>query len=156
MVARFGERGEAWVAAQGLLIVLAIAAPRWERPWPTALRRAGLLAGVPIALTGAALLVAGSQRLGHNLTPMPKPKEGSEVVEGGVYGIVRHPIYSGILLILFGGALATGRLARLGVALGAAGFFDAKARLEEVWLAERYPNYPAYQRRARKLIPGLY
>jgi len=146
MVARFGERGEAWVAAQGLLIVLAIAAPRWERPWPPALRRAGLSAGVPIALTGAALLVAGSQRLGRNLTPMPKPKEGSELVEGGVYGIVRHPIYSGILLILFGGALAT----------GAAGFFDAKARLEEVWLAERYPNYPAYQRRARKLIPGLY
>jgi len=106
MVARFGERGEAWVAAQGLLIVLAIAAPRWERPWPPALRRAGLSAGVPIALTGAALLVAGSQRLGHNLTAMPKPKEGSELVEGGVYGIVRHPIYGGILLILSGGALA--------------------------------------------------
>ena len=65
-------------------------------------------------------------------------------------------IYSGILLILFGGAVATGRLARLGVAIGAAGFFDAKVRREEVWLVERYPSYPAYQRRVQKLIPGLY
>ena len=152
----FEKRGETWVAAQGLLIVLAVAAPRWERPWPPALRRAGWAAGVPIALIGTALLVAGSQRLGRNLTPMPMPKEGSELVEGGVYGIVRHPIYGGILLLLFGGGLATGRLARLGVALGAVGFFDAKARREEMWLVERYPSYPAYRRRVRKLIPGLY
>jgi len=156
MAAEFGERGETWVAAQGLLIAMAIAAPRWERPWPLDLRRAGLAAGVPLALAGAALLVAGSHRLGRNLTPMPKPKEGSELVEGGVYGIVRHPIYGGILLILFGGALATGRLARLGVAIGATGFFEAKARREEVWLVERYPSYLAYRLRVRKLIPGLY
>ena len=155
-MAEFGERGEAWVAAQGLLIVLAIAAPRWERPWPPRVRRVSLAVGMPIAAGGAALLVAGSQRLGHNLTPLPKPREGSELVQGGVYGIVRHPIYGGILLIMFGGALATGRLARLGVAIGAAGFFDAKARREEVWLVERYPSYPGYRSRAWKLIPGVY
>ena len=95
-------------------------------------------------------------RSARPLTPMPKPKEGGELVEGGVYGIVRHPIYGGILLILFGGALATGRLARLGVAIGATGFFEAKARREEVWLVERYPSYRAYRLWVKKFIPGLY
>ena len=88
-----------------------------------------------------------------NLTPLPKPNDGGVLVEGVVYGIVRHPIYGGIVLILFGGAPATGRLARLAVAIGAAGFFDAKTRREEAWLRERYP---AYRRRVRKLIPGIY
>ena len=35
-------------------------------------------------------------------------------------------------------------------------FFDIKSRREEVWLAEHFPEYAAYQRRVRKLIPFIY
>ena len=149
MVAGLAERREARVAAQGLLIVLAVAAPRWEGPWPRAAQIACRAIGVPIALAGVALLSAGSPRPGRDLTSLPGPRDGGVLVEGGVYGSVRHPMYDGILLILFGGPLATGRRARLAVAIGAAGFFGAKARREEAWLIERYPAYLAYRRRAQ-------
>jgi protein-S-isoprenylcysteine O-methyltransferase Ste14 len=34
--------------------------------------------------------------------------------------------------------------------------FDAKARLEERWLVEKFPSYADYQRRVRKLVPFVY
>jgi hypothetical protein len=43
--------------------------------------------------------------------------------------------------------------------LGAAAllvFFDAKAGREERWLEQRFPEYPAYRRRTKKLVPGMY
>jgi protein-S-isoprenylcysteine O-methyltransferase Ste14 len=150
------DRGEAWVAAQMGIFALAAAAPPWEGAWPPALRRLGRTLGLPVTLAGAALLVAGSRQLGRNLTPLPRPKANTVLVQDGVYSVVRHPIYSGLIFMMFGGALTTGRLARLVVALAAVGFFDAKARREEAWLMERFPDYAAYRRHVRKLIPALY
>ncbi len=150
------DRGERWVVAQGIILMLALAAPRWEGAWPPALRKIGQVCGYLSALAGAVLLIAASLRLGRNLTPFPKPKEDGTLVQTGAYGVVRHPIYSGIILMLLGGALATGRLARLVVAFGAIAFFDAKSRREEQWLAAQFLDYSAYRQRVRKLIPGMY
>ena len=41
-------------------------------------------------------------------------------------------------------------------ALGLLVFFDAKTRVEERWLKERFSSYAAYQKRVRKLIPFVY
>jgi protein-S-isoprenylcysteine O-methyltransferase Ste14 len=150
------DRGGRWVVAQGLLIVLAIAAPRWEGAWPPAIRRLCRAVGLPLALAGATFLAAGSRRLGRNLTPLPKPTPDSVLVEDGIYGVVRHPIYTGVICMLLGRALATGRLARVVLALAAVCFFDAKARHEEAWLIAKFPGYTTYRHRVPKLIPGLY
>jgi protein-S-isoprenylcysteine O-methyltransferase Ste14 len=150
------NRGEAWVVAQVGIVALAAAAPRWEGQWPPAPRRMGRAVGVPLALVGATFLAAGSRQLGRNLTPLPRPKATSVLVHDGIYGVVRHPIYSGLIFVLLGSALATGRVARLALACGAIGFFDAKARREEKWLVDQFPEYPAYRQRVRKLIPALY
>jgi protein-S-isoprenylcysteine O-methyltransferase Ste14 len=154
MTAAHGQRGEAWVVAQVGIVALAVAAPRWEGTWPPVPRRLGQAVGVPLVLAGAALLGAGSRQLGRQLTPLPRPRADSVLVQDGVYGVVRHPIYSGLICLLLGGALATGRLARLAVALAAVGFFDAKARREEAWLVERFAEYAAYRSRVPKLVPG--
>lgn len=51
-----------------------------------------------VALDSAALgphpchSVAGQQVLGKNLTPLPKPREGSSLVTGGAYSLCRHPM----------------------------------------------------------------
>ncbi len=108
-----------------------------------------------IGLAGAALLAWGGLSLGRNLTPLPRPPEGGTLIQGGAYRRVRHPIYSGACLAALGWALYHGRWAGL---LGAAAqllFFNAKANREEVWLTERFPEYPSYQREVAKLIPGL-
>ncbi len=148
-----GKRGEGWVLAQLVLFGLILVSPKVEAfAFPLWLR----LAGIAIIVGAGVLGTLGILNLGSNLTPFPKPKQGGHLVSSGVYGLVRHPIYSGIIFGSFGWALLTDTL--LGVALAAALFifFDLKSRREERWLTEAYPDYPAYQKRVRKLIPFLY
>ncbi|HEV2612155.1 MAG TPA: isoprenylcysteine carboxylmethyltransferase family protein [Noviherbaspirillum sp.] len=149
-----GQRGEMWVAVQAVLLVVFIALPVGEAPWPyeTAFRAAGWM----IAALGMLLLARSALNLGRSLTPLPRPKPGGELVTSGAYRFVRHPIYLGVLLACLGVSLATTSLLRLGLTAILFIFFDMKARKEERWLAERYPEYVQYQARVKKLIPWVY
>jgi protein-S-isoprenylcysteine O-methyltransferase Ste14 len=151
-----GPRGEGWVAIQvALFALLALAGtvgPAWDDPWRTAGRVAAAL------LVGAGLVVValGLVGLRENLTAVPRPVEGGRLIDSGVYGLVRHPIYSGILTAALGWGLATASPAALLVAVLLACFFDLKARREEAWLLAAYPAYAAYRARVRKLVPFIY
>jgi protein-S-isoprenylcysteine O-methyltransferase Ste14 len=83
-------------------------------------------------------------------------KEGHRIVETGPYAMVRHPIYTGILLAAFATAIARGRWeAVIGAALFALGCW-IKARQEEKFLSETLgPDYAAYRQRVRMLIPFI-
>jgi protein-S-isoprenylcysteine O-methyltransferase Ste14 len=115
-------------------------------------RLAGILSGL------AGLSVGGLSlfHLGGNLTVFPRPIENGVLTQRGVYGLVRHPMYLGVCLLALGWSLfLTSPLAvALTVALGF--FFDRKASREEIWLREKYADYPAYQQRVHKLIPWIY
>lgn len=148
-----GKRGEGWVVLQIVLFAIILLAPRIpDVIVPGWLRGIGAL----LLLAGGVSGTWGVIALGRNLTAVPKPIEGGELVTFGPYAFVRHPIYTGIILGTLGWGLLRSNL--LGVALGAAAFvfFDLKSRQEEKWLAEAYAGYPAYQRRVRKLIPWVY
>lgn len=114
------------------------------------------LLGLGAIFGGSVLLLAGALSLGRNLTPLPRPKAGARLVRTGPYRLVRHPIYSGLLIAAFGWALLHGRWLGLLAATSLVPFFDAKATREEAWLVERFPAYPAYRQRVAKLVPGLY
>ena len=107
-------------------------------------------------VAGAALAAASLLRLGSNLSVLPYPKDGADLVVTGPYRIVRNPIYSGLILAAFGWGLWVNGLLTLIYALLLFVFFDVKSRLEERWLAEKFGGYAAYQRRVRKLIPWVY
>ena len=149
-----GKRGETWVLAQLLLFVGFVLVPRTGPEWP----HAGMfmVAGGLLAVVGIALLAAGAFGLGRSLTPFPKPLPDSRLVTGGVYRLVRHPIYCGILLAALGASLATASWPRLALTAVLFVFFEFKARREERWLLERYPDYAAYRRHVKKLIPWIY
>ncbi|HQG32287.1 MAG TPA: isoprenylcysteine carboxylmethyltransferase family protein, partial [Deltaproteobacteria bacterium] len=102
------------------------------------------------------LLLAGLVRLGSNLTPLPFPKEDATLVQTGPYRLVRHPMYSGGIILAYGWALAAGGWLTLAYATVLLVFLDIKSAREEQWLAERFPDYSDYQRRVRKLIPFVY
>ncbi len=147
------DRGERWVIGQFALIGLLLFAPRIGPEWPRWLAWLGRAAGLPLLVGGGGMIAAAFRDLGPNLTPLPKPKDDSRLVREGLYGIVRHPIYSGLLLLAFGVALLTGSTSRLAVATALLALLNAKANREEGWLGERYPEYDAYRREVPKLFP---
>jgi protein-S-isoprenylcysteine O-methyltransferase Ste14 len=105
---------------------------------------------------GIGLTAAGGLRLGSKLTPLPRPADGSVLVETGVFGVVRHPMYGGGIVAAFGWALFRRGWLTLGYAALLAVFADLKARREEAWLTARFPQYADYRRRVRRLIPFVY
>lgn len=108
-----------------------------------------------IAIGGWALFRA-FRELGPSLTPFPRPADGSNLVRKGIYARIRHPIYAGLMLASIGWATATRSLPAFVVALALCLFMDAKARREEAWLLERYPDYATYRRQTRRFLPGVY
>ena len=148
-----------WVVAQ-FALMLGFLLLRPLHAWPAAdehpVGRALRIAGIVALAAAAALLLAGALTLGRSLRPSPRPRAGAHLVRTGVYALVRHPIYAGLILAAVGYALL--RLSiwhGVGVVILFA-FFDLKARREEAYLAERYPDYAVYRRRVRRLIPWVY
>ena len=112
--------------------------------------------GAVLIAMGGLLAARGVLDLRENLTPYPRPLPGAQLVESGAYGLVRHPIYGGLILVALGWGLATASLLALGGALVLLVFFDLKSRREEVWLSDQFSEYPAYRARTRRLLPWLY
>jgi protein-S-isoprenylcysteine O-methyltransferase Ste14 len=153
-----GARGEWYVVAQFALFGLIALAPlvpgqpAWPAPWSLEARVAGLLLG----LAGLMLAMAGLFGLGANLSVLPRPKDDASLVQGGAYGLVRHPIYAGLIQGACGWGLLSNSWLALAGALALVLLFDLKARREEAWLAARFPGYRDYQRRVRKFLPFIY
>jgi protein-S-isoprenylcysteine O-methyltransferase Ste14 len=114
------------------------------------------LAGVVVTGLGAVLIVWGFFSLGDALTPFPRPLDGAVLHRQGAFRLMRHPIYSGVVLASLGWTgwwlCWIGLLPVLALAI----FFDRKAAHEETWLREKYRDYGDYARRVKKFIPGLY
>ena len=154
-----GTRGEWYVVVQVILMGLVVLGPRtWPglSTWTFPYTQIGSIGGGLLLLRGSCLLVAGIFRLGSNLTAMPYPKTQATLVETGPYRLVRHPMYSGTILMALGWAGAVHSWLTLGYALVLLLFFDIKSRREERWLKEKFSGYAAYQRRVHKLIPFIY
>ncbi len=104
---------------------------------------------------GVGLLIAIWARitLGGNWSSRVTLKEDHELIQRGPYRVVRHPIYSGILLMILGTAVLTGRVGGFIALLICLGGFWVKLRQEEVLLSQHLPGYPQYMRRTKALVP---
>jgi protein-S-isoprenylcysteine O-methyltransferase Ste14 len=111
-------------------------------------------AGVALNLAGLLLTVWARAYLGRNWSGTITIKEDHELITGGPYSLVRHPIYTGLLLAFIGVALARGEWRGiLGVLIAAAAFWR-KLRIEERWMRERFGDkYQTYSQRVSALIP---
>jgi protein-S-isoprenylcysteine O-methyltransferase Ste14 len=112
------------------------------------------------AVAAMAGLCIAYMAIGQNRFAAPtihdQSAEGQRVIETGLYGLVRHPFYAGMLLVYAGTALWLGSLA---AALASVGFLImtlARIVIEERYLREHLPEYAPYAQRVRaRLIPGL-
>ncbi len=154
-----GARGEWYVIIQIVMFALVVFGPQMAMGWPawtSPYAELGSIAGGILLLMGVALATAGYLRLGANLTALPYPKEQSTLVETGAYQIVRHPMYSGLIIMSLGWGIFVHGWLTSGYALILLVFFDIKSRREEQWLKEKFARYAAYQKRVHKLIPFIY
>jgi protein-S-isoprenylcysteine O-methyltransferase Ste14 len=53
-------------------------------------------------ILGTIIALMAAINLGKNLTPLPRPKENAELIQGGLYRFVRHPIYFGVIMLSVG------------------------------------------------------
>lgn len=139
-----------------LLSLVALAGILGGDAWQGTPAAVSALAGLALMLGGALLAARGMLDLGRNLTPVPRPRDDAQLVETGIYALVRHPIYGGIIVAAVGwGALLASPAALLLAGLLAV-FFHLKSRREEAWLATHYSGYLTYVSRTRRFIPWLY
>lgn len=123
-----------------------------ERFVPRSLAIAGT--GMVLTLLGIAFAIWARLFLGTNWSAAPSVKQGHHLVRSGPYAIVRHPIYSGLLLAMFGTALSVGKWRGLvGLAIVAAAW-HIKSRTEERYMEEEFGGeYVRYRREVKGLIP---
>jgi protein-S-isoprenylcysteine O-methyltransferase Ste14 len=155
-IPELGPRGEGWVVLQTLLFAVIVACSFANVYWPHGAESYLVVLGLLVIAAGLVLLVLGATALGRSFTALPRPKRTAELRQGGIYRLVRHPVYGGVLLLALGWSLADAPLALIPTALLAV-VFDLKSRREEAWLRERYPEYAAYSERTpRRFIPFAY
>lgn len=156
----FGQRGEILVAIQFALMIGFALLPVWQ-PFlgADAMDASGALRGwlaAPFAVLALAFGAFGSVHIRDYLTPLPYPVDHSQLVQHGVYAIVRHPLYASLLFAGTAWTVYNLSLSHLLALVGAFLFFNYKAGKEEAWLTERHPEYSDYAQRVKKFIPFVY
>jgi protein-S-isoprenylcysteine O-methyltransferase Ste14 len=154
------DRGNRWVI--GALVLLGLLAASLA---PYTDRKAfWILDGEPMRWLGVVLFATGGALriwpvfvLGHRFSGLVAIQPGHTLVTSGVYGVIRHPSYLGLLVNALGWGLAF--RAGVGVLLTALMIppLLARIRAEERLLRSQFGDeYGAYCARTSRLIPGLY
>jgi protein-S-isoprenylcysteine O-methyltransferase Ste14 len=110
-------------------------------------------AGLALWALGLGLAVWARLYIGRNWGLPMSRKDDPELVTSGPYTMVRHPIYSGVILALIGTAVALSAYWFMAVVLFG-GYFIFSATREERYMTTVFPDsYPDYKRSTKMLIP---
>jgi len=159
------RRREPWASrlltvALTIPVALLMAAPGKWLPWLSARFLPDTMivdwAGLLMVTAGLALAVWARTHLGRNWSGTVTVKEDHELVRSGPYAIVRHPIYTGLLLAMLGTAIILGEWRGLSALCFLSAAFLLKLRREERFMAESFPDtYPGYRAQVPALVPLL-
>jgi protein-S-isoprenylcysteine O-methyltransferase Ste14 len=112
--------------------------------------------GAAITVAGLLFAVWARVHLGRNWSRSVTIKEGHELITTGPYGVVRHPIYTGILTGFLGMAIAISQVRGFIVVVLVFFAFWLKFRMEEKWMRSQFgETYAAYARQTAALVPYL-
>lgn len=152
-----GQSLYTWLNVLSFACLFVVPGAKWS-PWSSRLwvlpdwAEWGL---VGITVLGFAFCIWARLHLGALWSASVTRKEGHRIVDTGPYGLVRHPIYTGILLSAFATAILAGAAVNIaGAVLKVVAFF-IKARLEERFLMGELGTgaYAGYQLRTPMLVP---
>jgi protein-S-isoprenylcysteine O-methyltransferase Ste14 len=112
--------------------------------------------GFLVCAPGVALVIWARSRLSRTGDMTVPGKETPELLTSGPYAVVRHPIYSGMLLAMVGSAIGQSLFWLLPLVVYGPGFI-VSARREETLLIGQFPErYRAYMTRTRMLLPFVF
>jgi protein-S-isoprenylcysteine O-methyltransferase Ste14 len=148
---------------QAMVIAGAIAffnAPREPYPLDAFFVRqtaATALISAVLCILGTAFSIWARAVIGKNWSGRVTLKENHELVQRGPYRLVRHPIYTGLILMTLGTALLIGRYGALAGWIVLTLSFWIKSRQEESLMLHQFPaEYAAYRQRTKRLVPFVY
>jgi protein-S-isoprenylcysteine O-methyltransferase Ste14 len=123
--------------------------------WPTGLLPFWL--GAAFTLAGLLFAIWARWHLGRNWSSAVTIKQDHELITSGPYAVVRHPIYTGILVGFLGTAIALAQVRGfIGLVLVFFGFW-LKFRMEEQWMRSQFgETYATYAHRTAALVPYLF
>ena len=102
---------------------------------------------------GIALAVLAAVALGRSLTATPLPNAAGSLRTDGLYRFVRHPIYTGVIVIVVSLSVRSGSWITVAVGVVTLLFFRVKVGWEEQRLRERYPDYDRYAAVTPRFVP---
>jgi protein-S-isoprenylcysteine O-methyltransferase Ste14 len=136
------------VVIQFVLLIALVLVPR------RAAEPLSFIIGSAVILAGVFLGAVAFRALGNALTPTPVPIAGAGLRRTGIYSYMRHPIYSAVLLMVFGYVIAMGSWWSVLVAGILVLFFTIKLRWEDQLLHQEYgPEWEAWAHQTNSLIP---
>ncbi|MEZ2128594.1 MULTISPECIES: protein-S-isoprenylcysteine O-methyltransferase [unclassified Sinorhizobium] len=118
-----------------------------------------------VVVPGAVIFFAGiwlfrrtHKELGRNWSISLEIRDKHELISGGPYALVRHPMYSSFLLMAVGQALLLSNwMVGLAGLIGFAVLFFLRVDKEEHMMLETFgPQYRAYMERTKRIIPYIY
>ena len=142
--------GWVFVAVQAVLLVALVVLPGADH-WPTPAWVQ--TTGLAMVVVGLGVVAVSSVRLGSALTATPVPSASGQLATRGLYRYARHPIYTGVLLIVIAVTIRSGSLVTPTARVTTVAFFNIKARWEEVRLNATYPGYGDYAQTTPRFIP---
>ncbi len=106
-----------------------------------------------IAISGLMVVLIAIVQLNRNLSPFPTPKKKAILLQTGLYKIVRHPIYSGLIVFFFGYGFYKDSGYKIIVAVLFVVLFHFKTRYEEQQLQNKFKDYQSYKVKTYKFFP---
>ena len=113
------------------------------------------LTGTIFVFLGLIGIIVSAVTIRSSLTVMPLPKDNGQLGTTGLYKFVRHPMYTCVLLLSLGIAVASGSLIKYGLVIGLYVLFYNKSRYEEKFLRQKYADYKDYAHHTPRFIPFL-
>ena len=140
------------VSAQIVLLAVLAFVPHGTL-WPV--NAAVIAASIVLAVAGVILAMLGAIGLGPAFTPNPIPRENAPLATGGVYGLVRNPIYTGLMTGGLGLALFGASVWHVVAWVALVAVLSAKTRWEERMLLAKHPGFGEYAARVGRFVPGV-
>lgn len=155
-----GRRGEdvrslsiAYVTLQALILILAPLENSVRDIHVSTIHRA--IGGI-LGLVGLVISLVSYKALGRNFRVYAAPRRSGTLITSGIYSWVRHPMYTGVIMMFAGYILWWWGLYSIPLWLTFSVLYLMKAVKEERILAHRFPEYEDYCKRTWKFLPFLY